>query len=378
MKVAMNITREPLAGITSTNLSVLNYLHESDTVFVGIELNAYRSFRSPIVYRHLSPEWFNHTIVSICDYSLNAIIKRSSSLADVELFFEPIISLVREILKKHKPDVLLVNGTYYVPWILTVAARKEKIPVVLWYAGVLSRETAYMTPKFRKIFREMERAVIRSAKSIIFPSALCQEVVSSEVLRTSAVRDGMVVPNPIAPLFTRFKDLEAPVDRRIAFVGRNTPIKNIEAFCRIHKALLKMGWRHEATIVSDISPAARKKIPKTIKVLPSMLPQDLRVFYTTQGLIISPSHFETFGNVPIEAACIGVPVLVSKNMGCAEVLLESGLEKMVMDFGNDKEVFARVRELCGQQILPRQLNNLRKRVDTRYVAHKIVSVFNKI
>ena len=374
MKVAINITREPLAGITAANLSLLDYLHESETCFTGIELNSYRTFKSLIAYRHLSPEWFSHHIISICDFSMNKIIKKSRTLADVEKRFDSIIRIVRGILKDSKPDVLFINGTYYIPWILSIAAKKEGIPVVLWYAGVLTKEVECMTPKFRRIFNEMEKSIVKRAERIIFPSNICKEIVYKKISHSDIVKNGVIVPNPISPIFTRASGMEQPVERRIAFVGRNSFIKNVDEFCLLHKRLLKIGWKHEATIVSDIKKDGLKKIPKSIKVIPSMSSDRLKTFYSTQGLIISPSFFETFGNVPVEAACIGIPVLVSKDMGCADLFIDSGLENMVIDFADHDAVLERIVGLCGQQILPRQMNNLRKRVDTKYVANRIISV----
>lgn len=378
MKIAINITREPLAGITSTNLSLLNYLHESDTVFSGIELNAYRTFQSPVIYRHLSPEWFNHFIISICDYNLFRIIRKSKSLSEVQKHFSLIIKTIRMILKKEKPDVCFVNGSYFIPWLISIAAEKEHIPIVLWYSGVLTKEVEGMTPKFKKIFFQMERSIARRARRIIFPSQICKETVYNSVLRSASVKNGVIIPNPISPVFTRNSKIEHSVDRRIAFVGRYTGIKNIQEFCALHKRLLKAGWKHEATIVSDIRKSELKKIPETIRIISSMSSEDISSFYSTQGLIVSPSHFETFGNVPIEAACLGIPALVSKNMGCAEVLIASGLEQMVVDFDDTNQVIERVMKLCGQRILPRQLNNLRKRVDTKYVADRIELVIKHV
>lgn len=377
MKVALNITREPLAGITSTNLNLLDSLHGSNTFFTGIELNSFRRFKSPIVYRHLSPDWFDHNIISISDFSIGVVVKKSRTLKDVEKQFTEIIEHVRSILQREKPDVLLVNGTYYIPWILSIAAQKEKIPIVLWYAGILSREVATMTPHYRKIFYQMERSIIKRADKIIFPSSICKETVLKEVSRLPVVKKGQVIPNPISPLFTRASKIELSVERRIAFVGRFTAIKNIEAFFAIHKLLLKQGWKHEATIVSDISKKNISKIPKSVKIIPSMSNDELKTFYATQGLIISPSTFETFGNVPIEAVSIGIPVLVSNTMGCADILSESGLEKMVIDFTDIKNVAQSVIELCGQHVLPRQINNVRKRVDIKYVASEITAVLRE-
>lgn len=373
MKVGLNITREPLAGITSTTLCLLDCLHGSGTSFAGIELNAYRAFKAPIVYRHLSPEWFNHHVVSICDFQINKIVKKSSSLKDVERSFRPIINTIKELLRKEHPDMLLIQGTYYIPWLISIAAREEDVPVVLWYAGVLSQEVEHATPHFRKIFYEMEKSIVRRADRIIFPSQICKDLVYKEVCKIKTVKRGVVIPNPIAPLFTRTTKIELPVQNRIAFIGRNAPIKNLQKFCDLHKQLLKEGWDHTATVVSDIDKKTLRSIPKSIKVVPSMSMTDLMTFYATQGLIISPSRFETFGNVPIEAVCVGIPVLVSQGMGCAEVLRASGLDRMVIDFDDSESVKERVKELCGQHVLPRQINNLKKRVDTKYVANEIMS-----
>lgn len=378
MKVAMNITREPLAGITSTTLSLLDCLHGSNTSFTGIELNAFRTFKAPIVYRHLSPDWFSHHILSICDFNINKIIKKSRTLQDVERHFKPIIDTIRVIIRKENPDLFLIQGTYYIPWLIATAAKKEGIPVVLWYAGVLTKEVEHMTPHFRDIFKQMERSIIRKAHKIIFPSELCRNVVYTDVCRAKAVEEGDVIPNPIAPIFTRTTKIELPVQNRIAFVGRYTPIKNVQEFCDIHKRLLKSGWPHTATLVSDVPKQVRAHLPKTLKVVPSMTLEELMTFYSTQGLIISPSHFETFGNVPVEAVCIGIPALVSSRMGCSEVLKASGLERMVTDFTDTELASKRVRELCGQHVLPRQINNLKKRVDTKYVANEILSVLDSV
>jgi glycosyltransferase involved in cell wall biosynthesis len=314
----------------------------------------------------------------MCDFNINKIVKKSKSLKDVQIHYKPIIEIIRKILKKEKPDVVLVNGTYYLPWIIAQAAKAEKIPVVLWYAGVLSREVVQMTPKFRKMFMDMEKSMITMSSRIFFPSTICRDVVYKEVSKSTSVKNGDIISNPIAPIFTRSKKIEQSVQNRIAFVGRNALIKNLDEFCLIHKKLLKMGWKHEATIVSDVNKKDLKKIPKTIRVISSMSPKNIKVFYATQGLIISPSHFETFGNVPVEAACIGIPVLVNKTMGCSDVLIESGLERMVIDFDDKDGVLERVKELCGESVLPRQINNLRKRVDTEYVANKMISVIQKV
>ena len=167
--------------------------------------------------------------------------------------------------------------------------------------------------------------------------------------------------------------MEYSLERRIAAVGRYSKVKNFDSFFALHKELLRRKWRHSAYFVTN--PDARiKKLPRTIEVLPPMTPDGLKKFYISQGLIICPSTFETFGNVPMEAACLGVPVLVSDKMGCAEILKKVGLENMVISFDDIGKVADRVQQLCGQSILPRQLNALKRILDNHLISEEINAV----
>ncbi|HNY36138.1 MAG TPA: glycosyltransferase [Candidatus Pacearchaeota archaeon] len=374
MKVAINITREPLGGITSVNLNLLNYLHGSNISFLGIELNAFRKFKSPKVYRHLSPNWFDHQIISICDFSINEITKNANSLKDVEEKFKSIIEIVRDILRKEKPDIFLINGTYYIPWILSIAARKEGIPIILWYAGVLAKETAHFKQNQRNIFLEMEKNIIKNSSSIIFPSQICKDLVLNEISNFKKVKDGCVIPNPISPVFTKEKKQSKSRTNKIVFIGRDAPIKNIEAFISLHLLLKRKGWKHEATIVNGKEYKAIKNMPSDIKIVPMMSNGEMSSFYQKQGLVISPSHFETFGNVPVETACTGTPVLVNKNMGCSEVFYRAGLEEMVVDFDDLELVANKTINFCGKKLESSKVKNLKNLVDCENVSQKIIKI----
>jgi len=79
----------------------------------------------------------------------------------------------------------------------------------------------------------------------------------------------------------------------------------------------------------------------------------------------------------MEAACLGVPVLVNDQMGCAELLRLAGLGNMVMSFADLNAVAERAKILCGQQILPKQLNNLRKSVSPKIVNELLLGVLRE-
>ncbi len=137
MRIATNVTREFLGGITTSNISFLNFLHNKSRGVIGIELNSKRHTRDSTAFNHLSPGWFHHHIVNMHDIPLNKAINSSKSLADLIKKYRPIINEVKSIFKKDRPDVVFLNGTYYMPWLISIAAHELKIPIVLRYAGIL-------------------------------------------------------------------------------------------------------------------------------------------------------------------------------------------------------------------------------------------------
>lgn len=106
MKIATNVTREYLGGITRSNVSFLDFLNGKTDVTIGIELNARRYMMGPKIFQHLSSDWFRHHIVNIHDIPIACAIESSTSIKDLEREYRPVINITKEILKKEKPDVV--------------------------------------------------------------------------------------------------------------------------------------------------------------------------------------------------------------------------------------------------------------------------------
>lgn len=374
MKIAINLTRDNIGGITSSNLNLVNYLYKLDYEFIGLELTSQIYMKGPALFRHFDPEVFDHHIINIHHLPLMDVLKHSKTFKDAENAYKEPIKIIRGILNETNPDVMLLSGTYYLPWLISIAARKENIPVILWYSGVLSKETEHYPDKLRRLFLSMEKMVIKNSTQIIFPSELCKKTVEKLVVKRK-IRNSYVIPNPVASIFTDPSAVDTSIERRIAAVGRYSKIKNFNKFFELHLELQKRKWRHTASFVTNPN-ADLKTMPKAIELLPLMTAEGLKKFYLSQGLIVCPSTFETFGNVPMEAACLGIPVLVSDTMGCAEVLRKVGLANMVTSFDDTKKVADRAQELCGQSILPRQLNALKRILDNNFVSEEIRAVLD--
>jgi glycosyltransferase involved in cell wall biosynthesis len=380
MKIAINLTRENIGGITSSNLNLINYLYKHDYDFVGIELSSHMYMKGTRLFSHLSQDMFDHHIINIHNLPLMDIVKKSSRLSQVEAVYAEPIKVIRKILKQTRPDVVFLSGTYYFPWLISIAAKKEKIPVVLWYSGVLTKETEHYKPNAKKIFSAMEKSIVKNSTQIIFPSELCKSTVE-ELVTKEPLKNGYVIPNPMAGIFTEPCATDSSIERRIAAVGRFSKVKNFTKFFELHTELKKRNWRHTASFVTNIStvnPDPNLKLrPKSIELLPSMSVDGIKKFYLSQGLIVCPSTFETFGNVPMEAACLGIPVLVSDTMGCAEILRKVGLENMVISFDDMDKVVERVQTLCGQSILPKQTNALKRILDNNLISEEIRAVIEQ-
>ena len=67
MKIAINLTRETIGGITSSNLNLINYLYKLDNEFVGLELTNRIYMKGPVLFRSFAPEVFDHHIINIHD-----------------------------------------------------------------------------------------------------------------------------------------------------------------------------------------------------------------------------------------------------------------------------------------------------------------------
>ena len=104
MKIAINLTREFLGGITSSNINLINHLYGQDYEFLGLELNNRVYMKGPVIFRNFAPEVFNHHIINIHDLPLLNILNHSRTLREVEGKYKVPLKIIRGILKKEKTD----------------------------------------------------------------------------------------------------------------------------------------------------------------------------------------------------------------------------------------------------------------------------------
>lgn len=372
MKIATNVHRDAFGGINISNLALFDWLKDRDDAIVGVEVIIGRHILGPVMFRHYLPSFFRHHIINGID-----IIPRFpwEKRINPRKKWKVLIETVKQILRQEAPDVVLINGTYYAPWILAQAAADLGIPIVLRYAGVLQKEVGHKNFFVRRRLLAYEKWLASIAAAIIFPSDICRKVVENEILGHPH-KKSFIIPNPAAPR----KVYVRPKNGRyiLAAIGRWTPIKNFQSFIALHNELLRHDWQHRAVMVTSHQ-AERYSIPETVERKDSMSHEELLKFYRSVDLVIVTSHFETFCNVAAEAVVSGTSVLVSKNVGFSEILIKAGLKRMVIDsFENPKKVAEAVKGLAKTKLSQKEIRAVAGLLDPHLIHQRFVGVLERV
>jgi len=370
MKIATNVHRDVFGGISISNLALFDWLEPREEIILGIEYTGSRHMRAATVFRRFEPAFFQHHVINCFDLLKKHPWQKVHGERFLRWRWAELIKETKKLLLEERPDIVLINGTYFAPWILSTVAKDLGIPVVLRYAGVLYRETENYKFHERQRLLQYERFIANTADTIVFPSSLCQKVVEEEVLGKK-VKNGFIVPNPVhRPAVKHVQHTK----RAIAAIGRWTAIKNFQKFAEIHEALQAEEWKHRAYIVTS-STNIGKIIPESILQIPPMSQEKLNQFYAELGLVIIPSHFETFCNVAAEAIFAGTPVLISRRVGIAEFFQAAGLERMIIpSFSNTELATQKVKELCGTKISKKEKLALWKLLNPHLVHKHLISI----
>ncbi len=149
---------------------------------------------------------FKHFNLSryVVDYPALGTVNQLSQgdLAIVRESFKGIIAAYAKAIRRVKPDIILINGSYFLPWCLLQAAQAYgKASLYMHYHGVLKKEVAHWPNAIdRTLMLKMERGFDHEDIFYIFPSKLTKRTVEREVFGHAITR-GVVLPNPVAPEF---------------------------------------------------------------------------------------------------------------------------------------------------------------------------------
>ena len=373
MKILTNIRFAQTAGISQVLVSFIKFIgknKKSNVSIVGVNITDNRKKES---YRIMKKG--NVNIISIGFKKIPAIgkvIKKEKNLDGIAKKYHRVISAYRKAIREEKPDIVLINGTYYMPWCLFLAANIEGVSTVLHYHGVLTKETQGWKKKERNMFKKMEKSFDKKEVFYIFPSKITKNVVEKEVFGHK-IKKYAVLPNPV-PLHFFDKKENPPAgggNKNIGIVSRWAKIKNVEFIFELIDHNEKNGRKFDINLITDIPKTSLKlkKILKKIKIHKPRNNKKLVDFYNKMDVVISPSHFETYGNVAKEAIASGTPAIVNNTMGVGETFKKLGLKNFIISFDSIEEVYAKIENTIGKNVEEK----IRTKIKNLYSPNKIFS-----
>ncbi|OGN03117.1 MAG: hypothetical protein A2655_00730 [Candidatus Yanofskybacteria bacterium RIFCSPHIGHO2_01_FULL_43_42] len=282
-----------------------------------------------------------------------ALRKVSEGVAP-EVFFAKDIETVAELMRQDSPDIVLINGFSSFAWILSAAARRNDLPFVIQHAGIWKREVdAYgdlFSPGGRAMCYAMEKEAAETASTNIFLNEYSREVFQNTV-RPDVMRGSIIIPLPHSgwPFTGNF--IPQKRDARIlGVVARWDRIKNQGAILAVAEEVnrQRLPWRiRSVTEIPDTPVQAdfKARYRELIDILPHMKREALREFYGSVDMMILPSHFDVSPTVVMEAVSVGIPTLISPNVGWVSEYMECGMGDWIVPFDNPGNVIRRIREL---------------------------------
>jgi len=303
-----------------------------------------------------------HLLRYVVDYPPLGTVNQLSqgSFTVLKSSFKEIIAAYAKAIQRVKPDIILINGSYFLPWCFLRAAKAySKASLCMHYHGILKKEVAHWpNTTDRALMLKMERDFDRKNIFYIFPSKLARRTVEREVFGHS-ITHCAVLPNPVAPEFFATKPRQK--GNGIGIVSRWSKIKNIDFIIRLARRNVCTKKPVSINIISDFKPKKNTRLfYELIQFNKPMANKNLAQFYAKQGVVISPSIFETYGNVAQEAIACGTPALVSSKMGVAETFHKLGLSNLVIDFTSSEKVLKKAKVIATTHISPEIVTMLRE------------------
>jgi glycosyltransferase involved in cell wall biosynthesis len=151
----------------------------------------------------------------------------------------------------------------------------------------------------------------------------------------------------------------------VLFLGRISWKKGLDrllnAFALSHRGKLAIVGPDDEKLAPQLTKVARElQIADRVRLLPrTVLGDDKEYLYRSASVFVLPSYSENFGNAVVEAMQHGVPVVVTPEVGAADIVRKAGSGLVVA--GDPKPLGAAICGLIADQALARSMGEAGKR-----------------
>ena len=244
-------------------------------------------------------------------------------------------SLRREIAGA---DVVHLHSAFLWPtWRAARLSHKRRIPYVISPRGMLVKTLIASRNRLIKSawIALIERSSLEQAAAIHATSAIEAEEIQKfgwRLPRIAVVPNGVDAIDDKASQDAPAADIAALAGQQplVLFFGRLAQVKGLDrllrAFARTQRGTLAIVGNDYEGLATGLSEMARQlQIDDRVRIVPRTITDaEKECMFAAARVFVLPSYSESFGNVVLEAMQRGLPVIVTPEVGAAEVVKESG------------------------------------------------------
>jgi glycosyltransferase involved in cell wall biosynthesis len=274
-------------------------------------------------------------------------------------------------LELGKLDVVHLHSVFLWPtWAAARAARKARVPYVLSPRGMLVKDLIARRSRLTKSawIHLIERSNVEQAAALHLTSQLEGTEIERFGWRLPRLA---IIPNAIdEPLSQNGKiasDVEAITSQQplVLFLGRLSWKKGLDrllrAFALTPTGILAVVGTDDENFAPQLAKlAAELRIADRLRILPrTVIGSEKERLFAAARLFVLPSYSENFGNTVLEAMRRGVPIVVTPEVGAAEIVRTSGAGLVVA--GDIEPLSSAIRLLTADLALARSMGEAGRR-----------------
>ena len=262
-------------------------------------------------------------------------------------------------VRAERYDVLSTRDTYFLGALAVILARLFGIGLEIQVHGF---------EKLHGLRRWMARFALPRADSVRAVSGRLRQ----KLVTDFGVRPERITVCPIYVDYATFLKLDRPARPHAPFtfltVGRLVPIKNIAM--QLH-ALAEVRQTTDARLIVVGDGPLREDLQRLVKGLGLQgavefagATKDVVPFFARADVFMITSHEEGYGLAPIEAACAGLPILMT-DVGCAGEVIRDGEQGIVLPVNDRAALVGAMRRVMGDEGLRATITAQRGRIRER-------------
>jgi glycosyltransferase involved in cell wall biosynthesis len=235
-------------------------------------------------------------------------------------------------------DVVHLHSAFLWPtWRAARLSHKRRIPYVVSPRGMVVKKLIASRHRLIKSawIALIERANLEQASAIHATSAIEAEEIKKfgwRLPRIAVVPNGVNAIDEAARRGAPSADIAALAAQQplVLFFGRLARVKGLDrllrAFAGTRRGTLAIVGNDYEGLAAGLSEMARDlKIDDRVRIVPRAISEaDKQWMYAAARVFVLPSYSESFGNVVLEAMQHGLPIIVTPEVGAADVVKQSG------------------------------------------------------